>query len=308
MSSLKQLKEKRQSVMKTRKVTRAMEAVSAVKMRKAQERALLTRDYTQAAMRILSKVSAQTDFKNTPLTEKREEGKIGLIIITSDKGLAGSLNSSVLKVVNKIIQEKKITPENAICICIGKKGGDFLKNRGFEINYFEENKRDNVREMDMQRLTNVTITKHFARETKAWYLLYTNFESTFEQKAIRRRLFPLSKLALEETIESIIPKKGKFSEEKIIKTDKKLSYLVESETPGDILNEIVPMLGNVLLYHALLESKASEHSARMIAMKGATDKAGELSKTLQVKFNKARQAAITAEIGEITSGIESMKN
>ncbi len=308
MASLKQLQTKRRSIDKTRKVTRAMEAVSAVKMRKSQERALATRDYTLAAMRILSHISDSVDFKATPLTEKRDSGKIGIIVITSDKGLAGSLNSAILKQVEKLLIEKKANKENSICVCVGKKGYSFLKKRGFNIIHFEENKRDNVREVDMKRLTDIVIEKHLSKETKRWFIIYSNFESTFEQNAVIRRLFPLSQLALAEVIKGIIPKKGKYSDMDNSNEDARSEfYLVEAKKKENILNTLVPILGNILVYHALLESKASEHSARMVAMKGATDKAGDLSKELQIKFNKLRQAAITAEIGEITSGMESMK-
>ena len=217
----------------------------------------------------------------------------------------------MLKQTEKFLNSESITAKNALCICLGKKGKDFFKKRGFEIIYFEENKRDNVREIDMKRLTDIIIEKHLNKETKSWNLIYTNFESTFEQHAVRRRLFPLSRVALEEVIAAIIPTKGKYADEKIIQKQRKqenIYTIEEKEKNGNIFEQLVPLLGNILLYHALLESKASEHSARMVAMKGATDTAGELSKTLQIKFNKARQAAITREIGEITSGIESMKN
>jgi len=309
MASLKALKLKRQSVNKTRKVTRAMEAVSAVKMRKAQERALAARAYARAALRILSQISDKADFKNTPLTELRTHGKFGLIVITSDKGLAGSLNSAVIKQIGLLIKEKNLTPENTEVICLGRRGNDFLKARDFGILHYEENKRDNVREMDMHRITDIAIEKHLNGGTRAWYMLYTNFESTFDQSAVRRRLFPLSKPALEEVIKSIAPKTGKYSDgaDDAIHQKQAGAYEIESEDADDILSELTPLLGNILVYHALLESKASEHSARMVAMKGATDNAGKVAESLKRQFNKARQAAITAEIGEITSGIEAMR-
>ena len=307
MASLKQLKEKRQSINKTRKVTRAMEAVSAVKMRKAQERALGARGYATAALRILAQVSDSADFKNTPLTEKRAEGKVGLVVITSDKGLAGALNSAVIKQVETFIAEKNLDPKDTICIALGKRGHDYLKNRGYDIVHFEENKRDNVREIDMQRITDKVIKAHLDEETKSWYLIYTDFKSTFEQQAVRRRLFPLARKALEEVIASITPEKGKYADKQVDVHDTQYAYTIEAEDAESILQELTPMLANVIVFHALLESKASEHSARMVAMKGATDKAGELSKILQLQFNRARQAAITREVSEITSGIEAMK-
>ncbi len=305
MTSLKQLKEKRKSVNKTRKVTRAMEAVSAVKMRKAQERALSARGYARAALRILAQVAGASGFSEHPLTIKRTSGKVGLIVVTSDKGLAGSLNSAVLKKAADFLEEKSLTNKDVQCITLGRRGNDFFKNRKFEILHYEENKSDDVAEADMQRITEVALRKHLDAETRAWYIVYTNFKSTFEQEAKLSRLFPLSHNALEEIIKSITPEKGKYAENA---DDKSVSsYTVEAESGDDIMHLLAPMLGNILIYHTLLESKASEHSARMVAMKNATDKAGEMSHLLQLKFNKARQAAITREVSEITSGIEAMK-
>lgn len=308
MASLKQLKEKRKSVNKTRKVTRAMEAVSAVKMRKAQERALGARGYARAAMRILAQVASASKLTEHPLTVKRDGGKVGLIVITSDKGLAGSLNSAVLKKATDFLKEKSLTNKDVLCITLGRRGGDYFRKRGFEMLHSEENKSDEVEKTDLESITELALEKHLSKETRSWYIVYTNFKSTFEQEAKLTRLFPLSRGALEEIIASIAPEKGKYAEgaaDKALKAGG--AYTVEAETDGDVMQFLAPMLGNILVYHTLLESKASEHSARMVAMKSATDKAGELSHILQLKFNKARQAAITREVSEITSGIEAMK-
>ncbi len=307
MASLKQLKEKRKSVNKTRKVTRAMEAVSAVKMRKAQERALGARSYAHSALRILSHLASAYKLTEHPLTIKHSSGKIGLIVVTSDKGLAGSLNSAVLKKVDNFLTDENLTNKNAVCVNIGRRGNDYFKKRDFEILHYQENKSDDVLEADMQTLTEIAIQKQLTNETKSWYIVYTNFKSTFEQEAKMARLFPLSRTVLEDIIASITPKKGKYAD--VVNTGEHMlgAYSVEAEEPDDIMNFLAPMLGNILVYHTLLESKASEHSARMVAMKSATDKAGERSHELQLKFNKARQAAITREVSEITSGIEAMK-
>ncbi len=306
MASLKQLKEKRKSVNKTRKVTRAMEAVSAVKMRKSQVRALSARSYARAAMRILAQVSKASGQGEHHLVTKQTSGKVGLIVVTSDKGLAGALNSAVLKKVADFLEEKSLNSSNVQCITIGRRGNDYLKNRNFEILHYTENKNDDVQEQDMQEVTKIAVEKQISNVTKSWYIVYTNFQSTFEQEAQLTQLFPLSRSALEKLINSITPEKGKYTQTSGSEQQSS-AYTVEVDTSGDIMHFLAPMLGNILIYHTLLESKASEHSARMVAMKNATDKAGEVSQQLKRKFNKARQAAITAEIGEITSGIEAMK-
>jgi len=305
MAGLKQLKLKRASINKTRKVTRAMEAVSAVKMRKAQESALGGRAYATGALRILRNLSDTADTKNHFMREARTKGKRGLIVITSDKGLAGSLNSAVLKKVDAFLKDPKFANDEKVFMCIGRRGYEFLQNRGLEVIKYEENKKGDVHESDMHFITDEVAKMHEAEETQSWHITYTNFKSTFEQDAVMRRLLPLSQDALDEVIETIVPETGKYSDEK--ETRKSASAYTIEPSADVVLNSIMPALVNIIVYHALLETKASEHSARMVAMKNATDKATELSDDLLLKFNKARQAVITSEVSEITSGVEAMK-
>ncbi len=303
MASLKQLKEKRQSINKTRKVTRAMEAVSAVKMRKSQEMAISAKPYAEAALRILLNIADAESFIKNPLVSPMSSGKTGVLLITSDKGLAGSLNSAVLKKAQKVLSE--IANSDVVAISLGRRGNDFFKRKGIEVSLYQENKNDEVTEEEMKTITEKILEIHLSGQTKEWFVIYTNFKSTFEQDPQILKLFPLSKESIQELINSIAPEKGKFSEPE--KSYTPSSHTIEAETEKDVVSFLVPMLANIIIYHSLLESKASEHSARMVAMKNATDKAGEISHLLQLQFNKARQAAITREVSEITSGIEAMK-
>ncbi|PCI28381.1 ATP synthase F1 subunit gamma [Candidatus Kaiserbacteria bacterium] len=304
MASLKQLKLKRISVNKTRQVTKAMESVSAVKMRKAQESALGGRAYAAGALRILKNLSGTIDVANHYMVKPRTKGKYGIIIITSDKGLAGSLNSAVLKKVTSFLKDEKYSYEKVL-ICIGRRGYEFATNRNLNVLIHEENKKGDVKESDMKVVTDMIAKLHKEGDTRAWYIAYTNFKSTFEQEAVIRRILPLSDGALNEVIETIIPDSGKYSDTEHGRKSAS-SYTVEPSTEA-VLETIIPSLVNIVVYHALLETKASEHSARMVAMKSATDKATEMSQELLLKFNKARQAVITSEVSEITSGIEAMK-
>ena len=301
MAGLKALKEKRDSINKTRKVTRAMEAVSAVKMRKAQERALGGRGYAVGALKILAHLADSAEVAGHELFTPRTNGKVGIIVITSDKGLAGSLNSAAIKKADALM-----TPDNDyVFIAVGRRGNDFVRRQKGEVLHYIENKNDDVSEADMRDITQIVLDAHAGGVTREWHIVYTNFKSTFEQEAVVRTLLPLTQDALYQTVESIRPDDGKYSEN----TDTApsgLAYTVEP-SPEAVLEVIIPTLANIMVYHALLETKASEHSARMVAMKNATDKAGELSHELLLKFNKARQAVITREVSEITSGIEAMK-
>ncbi|QSH39553.1 ATP synthase F1 subunit gamma [Candidatus Kaiserbacteria bacterium] len=304
MAGLKQLKLKRQSVMKTRQVTRAMEAVSAVKMRKSQERALGGRAYATGALRILNHVTHAVGLSSHPLFEERATGAVGLIIVTSDKGLAGSLNSAVIKKVDAFLKAPEHKDAEKVFICIGRRGHDYIQNRDLKVIHFEENKNDDFTEVDMERITKAVLTEYEDSTLRSWEVAYTNFQSTFEQEAVTRQLLPLHTDSLEKVIEGITPESGKYSEEE--KSEKSFAFTVEPNA-DEILEAIIPNLVNIFVYHTLLETKASEHSARMVAMKNATDKATELSHELMLKFNKARQAVITSEVSEITSGIEAMK-
>ncbi len=305
MAGLKEIKNKIKSVQKTRKVTRAMEAVSAVKMRKSQDRALSARAYARSALRILGQVSSVIEFKSHPLVAQRSFGDTAIVLVTSDKGLAGSLNSAVIKLAEQYVSNKDEEKGNIKWICIGKRGLDWAERRNYNIIHSIKNISDSVEEPEMQEITNLIIKLQKNAEVRKINIIYTNFKSTFEQEAVMRRVLPLSYGALNDIVSNILPTKGKWAD--IQDNNKKVSDYKVEPNRSSLLSEVLPRLVNILVFHTLLENKASEHSARMVAMKNATDKAGEVGQMLKRKFNKARQATITAEIGEITSGLEAMK-
>ena len=287
---------------KTRKVTKAMEAVSAVKMQKSQELALSGRAFATVALKILNAITKDIEQTKHELVKPRQSGKYGLLLITSDKGLAGALNSAVLKKAQNFIEEKGA--QNIQAIAIGRRANEFLARRKVEVLYYKENKKDKVELSDTQEIVEHILQYHIHKSTKSWHMAYMNFVSTFEQAPVMRRVLPLAESEFEELVSDIEVKKTN-ADNKDAK-EKKYPYLQES-AQEDLLEDLVPQLLNIMVHHALWESKASEHSARMVAMKSATDKAGELSADLLLKFNKARQAAITREVSEITSGVEAMK-
>jgi len=298
---LKQIKSKIKSTEKTGKVTKAMESVSAVKMRKSQERALAGKAYAEAAIRILHRIASSVDgkryFEETP-SECQDQC---FIVITSDKGLAGNLNSAVLKDVDRALQrcDKSLTR----IIAFGKKALDHYTREGYTIEKSYLNISDDVVLDDVEDLIG-HITAEFDRGTyKKVSVAYQNFVSTFEQNALIRQVLPLDPEILEVMVRDIVPKEGLYSG-----TERDLEdhvYNIEPST-GEVLKAIIPQLVQIMIYHALLESKASEHSARMVAMKNATDKTTEIARALTLTFNKVRQAAITAEVSEITGGMEVM--
>ena len=295
--ALKDIKTKIKATERMNKVTRAMEAVSAVKMRKTQVTALAGRSYARAALSILARLSGTEHVSKHPLSDHRDYKRVALVVMTSDKGLAGALNSSVLKKAVESVNE--FTPEQVSVYAYGKKADEYFSRRGYTVAARYENKSDTIEIETMEELSNELTRAFLAKEFDKVTVVYSNFKSTFEQIATERRLLPLSMGALNDIVAGIIPVKGKFSDSKEIVAP--ASYSVEP-SDDDILSILIPRLVAVALYHMLLESKASEHSARMVAMKNASDKSKEVVRDLTRKYNKVRQAAITREVSEIISG------
>ena len=295
--ALKDIKAKIQSTKRMNKVTRAMEAVSAVKMRKTQNAAFAGRAYARAALAILTRLSGTEDVKRHPLAEVRTGSKLGLLVMTSDKGLAGGLNSGVLKKAVEAIGSRD--KSEVVIYAYGRKGQEFFNNRGFDVREAFINKGDNVDLEAMEDIAKSVSDAFLAGDFDSVVAIYSDFRSTFEQMATMHTLLPLSLDSIGQIVAGIRPSKGKWSDE--ISVEAPASY--EVEPSGDeVLGILVPRLVAVSLYHMLLESKASEHSARMVAMKNASDKSKEVAHDLTRKFNKVRQAAITREVSEIVSG------
>ena len=252
-------------------------------------------------------MSGSLEGLNHPLSEKRDEKNICLVVITADKGLAGSLNTAVLKNAVRVIQERHYKKNQIHIISVGKKAKDFFKKKGYNVVKSYENVDDNIDTEDMREITDKILSSYKKKDFDKVYIVYTNFVSTFEQEAVARRILPLSVPALFETVKSIKPKHGKYSEEDV-NEDRNINEYTVEPNPDEVLNELLPFLINIEIYHSLVESKASEHSARMVAMKNASDKAEEMSDELNLKFNKARQTLITREVSEIVGGMEVMNN
>ncbi len=310
MPNLKLIKTKIRSVEKTGKVTKAMEAVSAVKMRKGQQRALAARPYAISALRILSHVRESIDASKVvffrPTTERK---KIAVLLITSDKGLAGSLNPSVLKATRERIASLGL-PQSAVeFFCVGRKGRDHFEKRGYKIVLFRENATDEASLPEVRTVIESIAERFVSGEYDEVLIAYMSFVSTFEQKPVIKTLLPVSVEEIESIVAGILPTRGKYANiakaEAVPLARSARNYVLEPD-PDSVLLELVPDLLNIQVYHSLLELKASEHSARMVAMKNASDKADELKTDLTLQFNKARQAAITREVSEIIGGIEAM--
>jgi F-type H+-transporting ATPase subunit gamma len=307
MASLKNIKLKIQSYKKTGTVTHAMEAVSAVKMRKAQERALGGRAYAAVAFSILERLSAVVDIKNHYLFLEGAGVKSCYVVITSDKGLAGALNSGVIRLAEQQILSSGVAKENVIIIAIGRRASDYFVSRGYTVAQSFINVSDNISESDVRTISSSLIELKRTVAIKDAYIVYQNFISTFEQAPSVRQIIPITQESMREIVAGIRPAKGKYAPQESAHEPVSSSVYTFEPNAEQLLAVLPQLLLNVAVFHPLLESKASEHSARMVAMKSATDKAKDMAKSYTRTFNKVRQAAITAEVSEITSGMEAMK-
>lgn len=301
--ALKDIKTKIKSVDRTRKVTKAMETVSAVKMRKSQLRAISGRSYAVAAVSILRRMSASLYAMSHPLTAKREVSRAAFVVVTSDKGLCGVLNAAVLRETNRAIKATGLPKESISIYAFGKKAAEFFERRGYKLRLRFDNISDDVSIEDLKEAVESVTSSFAAQEYDSVSIHYTSFKSTFEQNPVSRDLLPLSVDTIQEVVKEILPQQGAFAEEE---THEVPSFYTVEPSPEIVLETLVPRLVGIVFYHALLESKASEHSARMVAMKNASDKSRDLSKELNRTYNKARQALITREVSEIVGGIEAM--
>ena len=307
MASLKNIKLKILSYKKTGTVTHAMEAVSAVKMRKGQERALSGRAYAAAALSVLERLSSVVDIQNNYLFNAGQGKKTCMVIITSDKGLAGALNSGVIRLAEQEIALRGLTKADLHIVAVGRRASDYFQSRGYNVARSFINISDDISEKDANEISRVLIDFKRTNEIKDAFVVYQNFISTFEQTPTIRQIIPIKQEAMREIVAGIRPARGRYSpQSESDRITPPSAYTFEPEA-SEVIEVLPQVLLNVAVFHTMLESKASEHSARMVAMKSATDKAKDMAKSYTRTFNKVRQAAITAEVSEITSGMEAMR-
>jgi len=305
--SLKSIKTKIKSIDKTRQVTKAMEAVAAVKMRKSQQYALSARPYAIAALKILHAASASADAIGHPLLHKNDSRRVLIIVVSADKGLAGSYGSTLLKRVYRYMHDTGLTQESVDLITIGRKATEHFIKRGYTILAHRERWGDHIVFEDIRPIADLAANCFVEGIVGTVVVAYTNFISTFRQEAVVRELLPLSMGAVSEIIRGIAPAYGRYADSNADLTEVLARDMIFEPSAEAILEELFTTLFNIEIYHAILEANASEHSARMIAMKNASDNAGEISRKLKLVFNNARQSAITKEVSEIVGGMESMR-
>jgi F-type H+-transporting ATPase subunit gamma len=282
------LKRRIGSVRNTRQITKAMELVAASKMRRAQESALRTRDYYNLASQILTRLRQLTDVNKHPLYVQRTVKTRLIIFITSERGLAGAYNSNLLRLLTAELTNDRDNGVATQIVAVGRQGSRFLARfKGVEVIAAYHNFPDHPTPNDMAPILATVTAKYLNKEADAVDIIYTDYKSSLSQIAALQRLLPAA-----------------FSEVPITQD---LDQAVFEPSPEEVLNSVTQRLIEAQMNQAFLESFASEHSMRMLAMKNATDNASDLIDDLTLEFNTARQAAITQELAEITGGAEAIK-
>ena len=296
----KAIKRRLKSVGSTKKITKAMEMIAAAKMRKAVNAALDARSYATLAWNLLVSLS-KTQKVQIPLLAIRPVQKILMIIITSNRGLCGSFNSSIIK---KTAAQLKSEQAGVDVIGIGKKGADFAKKMGYNLIAAFTSMTDTPSVDDALPIAKMVIDAYEQKSYDQVIVAYTDFRSAIFQLAKLRQVLPISETDLEKMIGVISPLPR--GSEKGLPEMPLSDYLFEPNRL-DVLRTILPRLVETQIYQAMLESAASEHSARMLAMRSASDAAEDMIKELNLNFNKARQAGITQEIAEIAGGAAALE-
>jgi F-type H+-transporting ATPase subunit gamma len=289
MASLKDIKRKVGAVQKTKQITRAMNMVAASKFKAAQMRMENFRPYAGKFMDVLNSLALRVESMSHPLLAVRDPRRIRVICMTSDRGLCGGFNTNLIKATERFIKDKREEGKDVSLINIGRKGRDFFRKKVNMIGQWV----DVLSKFDMSlavTISNEVITPFIKEEYDELYLVYNQFVSVAVQKPTVVRLFPLPSIG-QQDVE--------------IDADKRLDYLYEPSEEA-LLQKLLPMYVHVLVYRALLETSAGENGARMAAMDNATSNCEELIRSLTLKMNKARQAAITSELMDIVGGTEAL--
>ncbi|HSN82294.1 MAG TPA: ATP synthase F1 subunit gamma [Polyangiales bacterium] len=288
MAALKDIRKRISSVKSTQKITRAMKLVAGARLRKAQQNIERLRPYAVKTYEVLSGVAARVggDEEVHPLLARREPKSVMLVVLTSDRGLAGAFNSNICKAAYRRWKQLEAEGSDVCFGIIGRKGRDYFRRRGANIRHdflgvFEDLNSDKAGEIGRYIVEDYT-----SLNLDACYLVYNEFKSAISQQVVIEPFLPIEPMALPED---------------------QLGDFIYEPNQQALLDNLLPMYVEVEIYRALLESVASEHGARMTAMDAATNNASDMIDRLTLQYNRARQAAITKELMEIIGGAEALK-
>lgn len=283
MANIRLIRRRTRSVQNTAKITKAMEMVATSKMKRAQDRVIAGRPYAEKMRQVIANLASRPDGTSHPLMQQREVNRIDIIHITTDRGLCGGLNTNVNRNAGSFILEQAMP---SVLITVGKKGKDFMVRNGRDIRAEFTAIPDRPSLLDTLPISNIVIDDYTKGYADKVYISFNKFVTTMTQQPVILQILPV------ETMES--------------QQNQKVEYIFEPNGKT-VLADLLPRYVEMQVYHSILEAIASEQSARMVAMRNATENAKELISDLTLIYNKARQEMITKELLDIVGGVEALK-
>ena len=287
MANLRTIRRRIKSVQNIAKITQAMEMIAALKMKRAQERGVAGRPYAEKITQVIADLAAIAHPSDSlhPLLQHRPVKNSVVVHITPDRGLCGGMVGNVNRKIGNFILEQRTQNKTVSLVTVGRKGHDYMRRYGVKILAEFSGLGDSPSQMDTLAISKIIIDEYTNADTDAVYISYTQFVNTIVQKPVLLQVLPIKPAEL--------PKM------------ENVEYIYEPNS-SVVLGGLLPRFIEMQVYHSILESIASEHSARMVAMRAATDNAKELTTDLTLAYNKARQEAITTELLDITAGASAL--
>lgn len=291
MATLRDIKNRIKGVKNTQQITKAMKMVAAAKLRRAQEAIINARPYTKKLAGMFSNLVTDEDLNNNPLIKPRETvNKVAIVVVTADRGLCGAFNTNIIREANRYINEEiKENGINYSLFCIGKKGSDYFRKREYNIGKIFPDVFTSLNYVSAQKISDELVSGYLKGDFDKVILIFNEFKSLIQQKIVVDQFLPIDIQTEQEENSSADS-----------------NYIYEPDQKS-IFNYLIPKHLRSQIWRILLESNAAEFASRMTAMDNATTNAKELIRTLNLTYNKARQAAITKEILEIVSGANALK-
>jgi len=292
MANLKEVRNRISSVSSTQQITKAMKMVSAAKLKRATNAIVELRPYANKLRDILGSLSASLESTASPFTQDREPKRVLIVVVSSNRGLAGAFNANVIKAANQLIAEKyseQLREGNISILAIGKKAQDYYEKRKYKVVGNHNELYSALTFENVSHIANAIMDGFVKGDYDRVEVVYNHFRNAAVQYLLTEQLLPVQKADQAEGVSG------------------NSDYILEP-SKEEIVTQLIPKSIKIQLYKAILDSHASEHGARMTAMDKATENAGELLRSLKLSYNQARQAAITTELTEIVSGAAALSN
>jgi F-type H+-transporting ATPase subunit gamma len=289
MPTLRDIKRRIKAVQSTSKITKAMKMVAAAKFRKAQQRMFEMRPYADKMNSVLSNLAGVAEGDVHPLLEARPRKTVEVLVITSDRGLCGAFNTNILKAASKHVNELKQEGFDVSISSVGRKARDYYKRRNIALRKSWTGISGKISYSSAQEVAGDVIENYVNETVDEVVIIYNEFKSVVAQKVILKKILPIG--SIEEEGAEALP----------------VAIFLYEPSQQEVFSRLLPKHIEIQIFHALLESQASEEAARMSAMENATKAANDMINNLTLQFNKARQASITKELMDIVGGVEALK-